>query len=122
MRRKAVAKVIQSIRDRVGRGELPADEAQYTIDEIRFYVDSRAGKPKQLRVSGLLGHLADTAIDREFANAGSSVEEEAAYLGVNPDLLRDAGNWQGSVFVDPTTGVRMLYTFGYEGFAQWSRA
>lgn len=99
---------------------MPADEAQYTIDEIRYYIDSRAGRRnKQLRVTGLFGHLADTAVDREFINAGSSVEQEAAYLGVSPDMLRD--NFSHNIFTDPLTGARWLYTFGYEGFSQWKQ-
>lgn len=101
---------------------MAADEAQYTIDAINDYIDIRAGqKNNRLKLSGLMGHLADTSVDRMFNNAGSSVEDEAAYLGVNPDALRDAGNWANGVFTDPVTGFAYKYIFGYDGFAQWQR-
>lgn len=99
---------------------MSSDEAQYTIDEINYYVNEvRAGLRRQLRVSGLMGHLADTALDREFNNAGSSIDEEAAYFGITGDMLR--ANMEGNIFTDPRTGFVWQYVFGYEGFAQWVR-
>lgn len=120
IRRKAVEKFKDEIRAQAKAGKLGYDEAQYTIDELDYFLEERAGKKgKQLRVSGFMGHLADTAVDRMFANAGSNLEDEAMYLGISPDILKDTRNWNGDRFTNPFTGKTWEYIFGYGGFAQW---
>lgn len=121
VRRKAVNKVIDAIRRAQQDGTLPADEAQYTIDEIRryIYLDRAGKKNRQLRESGLFGHLEETEIQRMFTNAGSNLTDEANYLGVNPDELADLNNWSNDIYTDPSSGRSWRYTFGYGGFAQW---
>lgn len=121
IRRKAVQRFKDQIMDQAKNGKIGYDEAQYTIDELDYYLEERAGQKKQLRVSGFLGHLADTATDRMFANAGSNIDDEAMYLGVSTDVLRDPNNWRDGIFTNPFTNIAYSYVFGYGGYAQWQQ-
>lgn len=119
VRKKTVEKLKKEIMDQARVGKLGYDEAEYAVYELDYYLEERAGKKKRLRVSGFYGHLSDTAVERMFLNAGSNVQEEAAWLGVSPEALGNENNWHGDVFTDSAAGKSWRFTFGYGGIAQW---
>lgn len=106
-------KNVDSYINKIKRSKVLTDKEKLTlINDLKAKVKEYAQDGKTLSNYGFEGHRANNAIDRLFANAGRSIEDAAAEIGVSEQDLRNPKNWNDGVFTlnGKAWEFRMSYT------------
>ena len=125
-RRSSRGKTLVSKTGKVNKNNVEKLKAQIKSDDSLTEVDKRSiiadinenvnearKNKRKLTTTGLEGRRTADPIERMFANAGVSYEEEALYLGIDPNELRKESNWSGDEF--NYGGRTFRFKFSYTG-------
>lgn len=86
-------------------------EKRAALNDLEILVKIRSKNKERLTTTGFTGWRQDNETDRFFANAGYSVEEFAAELGIDPDEVRDRDNWVDGKFKLGDKEVSFNFTY-----------
>lgn len=90
---------------------LTAAEKRGLIADLNIIAKQRVKDRSKLTTTGFYGELANTKVSTLLANAGYSIEEAAAELGVSESDILDSGNWYGDVLTIGAASWTVKFTY-----------
>ena len=88
-------------------------------NEVKRLVINAKSKGKRLTTRSVISQLQDDQRIKMLINAGYTVDEGLAELGVSKLEYLNEENWDGSIFRNPRTGVALQFIFNYNEGSVW---
>lgn len=105
-------KNIEKFKDEINNdSSLNASEKRTLIADLNIVAKQRAKSGRKLTTTGFYGEMQSSKVSRVLANAGYSVEEAAAELGVTETDILNSGNWSGDVLTIGATSWTLKFTY-----------